>query len=165
MKEVVNKDIEKLCTEFKNDPSFRFVFSKIKDSETKHLAKKQEAFLILQANGFLYRLDNDEAHFDKELDSKFGDFKDRNGCYYDLKVGTTKYCGSIGLDSLNHFGDTQTDKHWYICVNPTFSKCYIINARVLKEELDNKQFNNSEEIIEKRYLGELDYKKLHSELK
>lgn len=156
--------IEALCKKFKNDSSFRFIFSKIKDIEPTKCAKKQEAFIILQSNGYLYRLDNDEEHFDRELDLKFGDFKDRNGNYYDLKVGT-KFCGSIGLHSLENFGDTENDTHWYICVNPSFSRCYIINARELKERLQNKNFNNYDDIKKKGYLGELDYKNLYNEIK
>ena len=60
------------------------------------------------------------------------------GNYYDLKVGD-EYCGSIDKSSIYNFGDTSTDRHYYICVKKDWSKIYVINARELRDACKQKE--------------------------
>ena len=157
-------NIKDLCLYFSKNEEFREAFINIKDNDPFRLAKKQEEFIIKNSNGFLNRLNNDyhnNKNFDYELDLKFGDFKDINGNYYDLKVGQGDYCGSINWDSLINFGDTKTNKHFYICVTNDFSRFYILNARKLKEKLikEKKDIKRKYNFLNKLdYIGEKTYK-------
>lgn len=163
-------NIKELCLKYRNDPDFIKSLNSIKDKDPFRLAKKQEDLFIRKSNGFLDRLNNDyfnNKNFDSELDLKFGDFKDVNGNYYDLKVGLTELCGSIDFRSLKYFGDTNTDKHIYLCVTKDLSRCYTLDAKILKEKVEIKFNKSIDQLIEEKeagskftHIGELIYKEL-----
>lgn len=151
--DIIKQEFKKLLS----NKEFITKFKNINEDNPYLQAKKQEQ-LCIEYIPHLNRLNNDYndyKNFDSELDLKFGDFKDIYGNYWDLKVGdkSNDFCGSITKRSLKNFGDTKTDRHFYLCVNSDFNKFYIINARQLKfETFKLKKFKTNKE-----YLGELDY--------
>ena len=163
--------MRELCLKYGNDPNFIKELNSIKDSDSYRLAKKQENLFIKYSEGFLDRLNNEyfnNKQFDSELDRKFGDFKGKDNNYYDLKVGLTELCGSIGLDSLRDFGDTKTNRHKYVCINKDLSNFYIIDAKELKEKVEEKIGKSIDKLIEEKekegsnftHIGEKFYKEL-----
>ena len=162
----IKDQIFNLLTSYITDIKFGEHFKYIKEEDPYFNAKLQEDYLISNSYSIFNRLNNDyndQKNFDSELDLKFGDFKDIYGNYYDLKVGLfsedfknkKQLCGSITIDSLKEFGKTSYDRHYYICVNYDFSRCYIINARLLYNEYNKDIYNNRRY---KDFLGETDYK-------
>lgn len=139
-----------------NTPTLDLTFSKITHRDRFIKAKLQEQFFITHSRDFLSRLNtilSCEALFDNELDLKFGDMIDKDGNYIDLKVGD-EHTGAISRRSIEAFGDTTTDRHFYVCVNKDLSRIYVINARLLKEHTKVYRHDNDDD-----YIGELDYSK------
>lgn len=139
-----------------NTPTMDQAFSKINHANRFTKAKMQEDFFIKHSRNLLARLNPlfcDGALFDNELDLKFGDMIDSEGNYIDLKVGD-EYTGAITKRSIDAFGDTKNDRHFYVCINKSLSRIYIINAKQLKQH--TKIYRNPND---DPYIGELEYSK------
>ena len=150
------KKIITLFNSLRKNTTFLQQFKNIKCKNKYRKAKQQEQLIINYSNGLFSRLNNEynSITFDSELDLKFGDMIDNNGNYYDLKVGE-HYTGAINKRSIENFGNTTTNRHWYICTNLTLSKIYIINARELYQlHLENKLIYRTGD---DEYIGEKDY--------
>lgn len=124
-------------------------------------AKRQEDLFITYSNGFLWRVCNNSGYaFDNELDLKFGDFRSVD-YFFDLKVGL-EYTGAISRNSLENFGNTNNNNHFYICVNQAFDSCAIVNAKDLLDVVDEDSYRTSS-YNDAQFLGELDYMVLLNE--
>lgn len=161
------KSLNQTCQVLKHlmhDEKFISCFENSYDDDTYIHAKKQEQCLIDYSDEYFKRLlplsEKYSQLYDSELDRKFGDFIDDYGNYFDLKTGTggvNNYCGAINRDSLKDFGNTSSDRHWYLCSNDDFSKIYVINARKLFYEAKIKKLKFRKGKAD-YFLGELDYK-------
>lgn len=157
---MIQKQVVEHLKELFKDPYVKKHFELINDPNRYVQAKLQEQFLIENSNGFFISNslnDYKSPTFDAELDLKFGDFMDIYGNYYDLKTGET-YAGSINLSSVNAFGDTKSNRHWYICTNRTLNKLYIINARTLHVNQNSLCWQRSSK--NNLYIGEKQYQKM-----
>lgn len=157
MQNCINKQIKEVLSNLKQNDQFIQQFKSINSTDKFIKAKLQEDLIARYSNGLLYALQEtyDSKIYDSELDLKFGDLRDIYGNYYDLKIGESIFCGAISKRSLENFGNTKTDRHWYICVDNNFSHGYIINARKL---LLNHIPYRKDIKTGKEFLGELDYK-------
>lgn len=142
----------------KTNKNFLFEWNNIHESDVFKLAKKQEALLLKYISFlFAFKGNENEDTFDNELDLKFGDFRDSR-CFYDLKVGQGKYLGAISKRSLENFGNTENNNHFYICINADFSKIVIINANKLLKIVKDSDYR-IDNVTGEKYLGEIDFRK------
>ena len=129
-------------------------------SDRTRLAELQEKCVVdASENFFIIFNDKSSPDYSTKIDLAYGDFKDSNDIFYDLKVSYRDATCVIQQNSLYTFG--VNPNHWYICTDKDFSRVYIINAHILRDELFIKntiKWRKSKYPNGENYIDECDYK-------